>query len=381
MNKLVGIISFITNSSHLNYGATLHGYAFQQVLHGKGVDSVVIDYFPKAVEGDNLKYPILNSEHNRSIARWIAIKLNWLIGFRTNIVRYNKFRRFNERNLVTTETKYTYKSLRDVEKIDNLEIDTFVCESDVIWKVTGQDSMDENFFLDFPAARRAKKVAYAPTISTKKLSGEMLEGFKGLVTSFDAISAREKAGAEYLGELTGKEVASVLDPTLLLEAEAYDHICIKPKENKYLLIYNVTSNDVTMVKEAMRYAKRKGLKVIEISNYPLNGLLYPHKVRVDAGVEEWIGYIKYADVICTNSFHGFCFSVIYKKDVYLFQRDNSDYKMKNIADILGLSERLIPYTSKIIPKEVTPIEWVAVYKELQKLRKQSIDYIDKEIIN
>ena len=381
MNKLIGIISFITNSSHLNYGATLHGYAFQQVLHRKGVDSVIIDYFPKAVEGDNLKYPILNGEHNRSIVRWIAIKLNWLIGFRTNIVRYNKFGRFNERNLVTTETKYTYKSLRDAEKIDNLEIDTFVCESDVIWKVTSQDSLDENFFLDFPAARRAKKVAYAPTISTKKLSGEMLEEFKGLVTSFDAISAREKAGAEYLGELTGKEVASVLDPTLLLEAKEYDHICIKPKEDKYLLIYNVTSNDVTMVKEAMRYAKRKGLKVIEISNYPLNGLLNPHKVRVDAGVEEWIGYIKYADVICTNSFHGFCFSVIYKKDVYLFQRDNSDYKMKNIADILGLSERLIPYTSKIIPREVTPIEWVAVYKELQKLRKESNDYIDKEIIN
>lgn len=378
--RKIGIISFVTNSSHLNYGATLHGYAFQQILHKNGVDSVVIDYMPKVVEGDNLKYPILNHEKNRTLAKWIAIKLNWIIGFRANVNRYKKFRRFNTRNLVTTDTSYTYESLRNARKIDNLDIDTFVCESDVIWKVTSQESLDENFFLDFPAARIAKKVAYAPTVSTKKLTGDLQEKFKGLVASFDAISARENAGAEYLQNLIGRYVETVLDPTLLLDAEAYDRICVKPKEDQYLLIYNVTSNDVAMVKEAMRYAKQKGLKVIEISNYPFNRLLIPHKVRVGAGIEEWIGYIKYADVICTNSFHGFCFSVIYKKDVYLFQRDNSDYKMQNIADVLGMSERLIPYTSKIVPRDAKPIDWETVYIELYKLRKHSNDFINKEII-
>lgn len=379
-SKKVAIISYVTNSSHLNYGATLHGYAFQQVLHKKGVDSVVIDYLPKSVECDNLRYPILNRERGRSFAKFFAIKLNWLLGFKANIIRFDKFKRFIERNIVTTDTRYTYKTLRNAEQIDCLVIDTFVCESDVIWKVTDMSSLDENFFLDFPAARGVKKVAYAPTISTKELSGDLREYFRNRVSSFNAISARERAGAEYLSDLTGRRVETVLDPTLLLEADTYDSLCIKPIEEHYLLIYNVTSNDIAMVKNAMRFAQQRGLKVIEISNYPFNRLLMPHKLRVDAGIEEWLGYIKFADIICTNSFHGFCFSIIYKKDVYLFQRDNSDNKMQNIAEMMGMRERLIPCFSKSIPKDSIPIDYDSVYDKLQKLREQSIDFINKTII-
>ena len=379
-SRKIAIISFVTNSSHLNYGATLHGYAFQQYLHQKGVDSIVIDYYPKAVDGDNLKYPILNQERGRSFAKQIAIKTNWLIGFWPNINRYKKFHKFIKNNIITTDTQYDYQSLRTAEKIDNLDIDSFVCESDVIWKVTGENSIDDNFFLAFPAAHNARKVAYAPTLSTKQLSDGLLLKFKQLTSSFDAISARENAGANYLEKILGRGVSTVLDPTLLLDATDYDHLCIKPKEDKYLLIYNVTTNDVAMVKESVRYAKAKGLKIVEISNYAINKVLVPHKVKVGAGIEEWIGYIKYADTIITNSFHGFCFSVIYKKDVFLFQRDNSDYKMQNIAEIMGLSNRLIPCDRKSIPDDVKPIDWAAVDARLSSLRKISHMFIDDNII-
>lgn len=33
-----------------------------------------------------------------------------------------------------------------------------------------------------------------------------------------------------------------------------------------------------------------------------------------ASVEEFLGYIKYADYVVTNSFHGTAFSVIFHKD-------------------------------------------------------------------
>lgn len=370
----------MTNSSHLNYGATLHGYAFQQVLHQKGIDSIVIDYFPKAVEGDNLKYPILNNENGRTAVKLLAIKLNWLMGFVPNIRRFKKFQQFIQRNIITTDTKYDYESLLTAERIDALNIDTFVCESDVIWKITGDNSIDENFFLDFPAARNSRRVAYAPTLSAKQLSDNLLTKFRELVGKFDSVSAREKAGADYLRKMMGIKVPTVLDPTLLLEASDFDRICIRPREEKYLLIYNVTSNDVAMVKEGIRYAKEKGLKIIELSNYALNQLIKPHKVKVGAGIEEWIGYIKYADTVITNSFHGFCFSVIYKKDVFLFQRDNSDYKMQNIADSMGLSERLIPFDDKKIPSDISPIDWGSVYGRLKILRDKSQTFINENII-
>lgn len=335
---------------------------------------------PKVVEGDNLKYPILNHENNRTFAKWIAIKLNWIIGFRANIRRYYKFKHFIENNICTTDSQYNYHSLLSAERIDNLDIETFVCESDVIWKVVGNSTLDENFFLAFPAARHAKKVAYAPTISTKVLNGDLLKKYKTLVSQFYAISAREKAGAQYLKEISGKNVDAVLDPTLLLDADDYNRICIRPQESGYLLIYTVTSNDIEMVKEAKRYAKKRRLKVIEISNYAINRFITPHSVKVGVGIEEWIGYIKYADVVCTNSFHGFCFSILYQKDVYLFQRDNSDYKMQNIAGIMGMGDRLIPYYVKQIP-DVEEIDYCKVYENLAKYRIISKQFIDKYITN
>ncbi len=52
----VGIISINKYSKHLNFGAALHSYAFQQYLDKQGIDNVIIDYLPLFHE--NLQYEI-----------------------------------------------------------------------------------------------------------------------------------------------------------------------------------------------------------------------------------------------------------------------------------------------------------------------------------
>lgn len=382
-NKMrkIGIISFITHSSHLNYGATLHGYAFQQYLKKRyGIDTIIIKYIPKALIGENLKYPILNPKGNRTLANYLLVKLNWLIGFGSNLSKWNKFKNFIDKYLTTTQNTYTYQNLRKVNKIDNMQFDMFVCEADVIWKIFDLNSIDENFFLSFPAAKNTLKVAYAPTIGSKPLEGELLEKFKMLTSSFIAISAREQYGAVYLSQLLNRDVTSVLDPTLLLNEEDYNKILVEPKEKKYLLIYNCTVNDIEMVRTATKYGKERKLKVIEISNYVLNRYIIKHDVRTDVGIEEWLGYIKYATVIFTNSFHGLCFSVIFKTDIYLFQRDNRDFRMQNIVESLGIPERLISCDMRKTPLEQKNINYDAVYGRLALLRKQSDDFLRDNIV-
>ena len=51
----VAVVSYITHSRHLNYGATLHGWAFQQVLKRMGCESVVIDYLPRSLKNHRFK--------------------------------------------------------------------------------------------------------------------------------------------------------------------------------------------------------------------------------------------------------------------------------------------------------------------------------------
>ena len=70
------------------------------------------------------------------------------------------------------------------------------------------------------------------------------------------------------------------------------------------------------IEQAIKFAENNHLKIIEITDRPLkNGRIakkvkVEHKYIYDVGVEEWLGYIKYANYVFTNSFHGCCYSII-----------------------------------------------------------------------
>lgn len=257
----------------------------------------------------------------------------------------------------------------------------FICESDVIWKFHNLDQIDLNFFLHFPAAKNAKKIAYAPAISKAKMEGELLKQFKELVDPFDAISTRDKEAAIYLTTLLKRDCPYVLDPTLLLNEEHYTDILISPTCNKeYILIYNCTVNDIKMVRTACQFAKEHKLKVIEISNYAVNRFIVNHKVINDAGLEQWLGWFKNSKYIITNSFHGICFSIIFKKQFIVYQRDNSDYRFTDILINLGLEKCLIPYDEKGQRiEQLQRIDYKSVYERLQPLREKSLKYIEQSI--
>ena len=377
----VALISFITHSSHLNYGATLHGYAFQRVLTKHNIDSRVIRYIPKLLKNkDNLKYPILNPRGGRSLKNWLLVKLNWIIGFRSNIRKYYKFQRFIDEHLYTTDKLYSYDELKNCTKVDNTDFDVFICEADIIWKFTELNSIDENFFLAFPAAWGKRKIAYAPTIASPPLSKEVISQIRELTSSFHSLSAREKKCADYLSQVLNRHFESVLDPTLLLNEIDYNELAITPSESDYLLVYNCTVNDIQMVRQAKKYARSHNLKIIEISNYALNRFAVGHKVLSDLGIEEWLGYFRCAKMIITNSFHGLCFSIIYKKPFFVYQRDNRDYRMQSIVEALGLTNHLVTCDNRTLPSiNPSSIDYDSVYELLAKLRNASFAFIEDSL--
>ena len=66
----VGIISINKYSKHLNFGAALHSYAFQQYLDKQGIDNVIIDYLPRFMKTYNMKYPFLSEQPKEKIKRF-----------------------------------------------------------------------------------------------------------------------------------------------------------------------------------------------------------------------------------------------------------------------------------------------------------------------
>ena len=371
----VATISFTTHSRHLNYGAVLHGWAFQQVLKRMGCESVVIDYLPRSLKNHRFKWPILDTFRCwRRPAVFARRFLPWLFATCANLRKWRKFERFIHSQLVVTPEKYTEDSLVAAERLGDLDPAVFVAESDVIWKRSRRFGMDRGFFLDFPAAAGKRKVAYAPSLAKVGFEGEDGERFARYVRTFSAVSSRERAGAEVLAGILGRDVPWLLDPTLLLSAADYAAIARPAKRKGYVLLYSCMKFNANMVREAKRLATRLGKPLVEVGNFGVNRLVFGHEVIDDAGVEEWLGLFMGADYVVCNSFHGICFSLVFEKPFFAFRRSDSDWRFTGICGELGLMDRLVDRDGRI------PVDYGRVRGGLKGHVSRSLEFIAKNIV-
>lgn len=377
----IGIVSYNIHSIHLNYGAVLHSYAFQQYLKKRGVGSVILNYKPIGhFDHYSMRFPILNYRGGLDRRKIYEHLRSWSFGFRSNLRKYRKFQCFFRDHYVATKRQYSYAQLMKLNRLEDWNLRVWVCESDVIWKLYKRKGFDDIFFLNAPFMQESRKVAYAPSMGSKPLSDEEKSRFKMLTAPFDAISCRERESADYVSSILNREISFVLDPVFLLGVEDYEKILIPPQERHYLLIYCCIKDDKAMIEQAQKVANELGLQIIEISTFDYHRFKFGHVVRSDAGIEEFLGYFKYADFVVSNSFHGLCFSVFFQKQFFAFQRDNTDYRMQCLAREMGCLERLIPCNDKRIPKNYNDIDFSLVEKRQLELLKTSEDYIQNNII-
>ena len=359
----VGIISINRYSKHLNYGAALHSYAFQHYLDLHGIDNVIIDYFPKFMEHYSLKYPFLSKQPKEQLKR----SLFWFFNFFPNIRKYKKFENFFKNHYRMTKCQYTEPVLRNAQ----LDFDTVICESDVIWSPHSTGGFDNGYFCNMPSMQGKNKISYAACIGYTNFSEKRQERFRALLKNFDAISVREIQGTEFTQQFTEQKVYNVLDPTLLLDAKDYQDIIIPPKESNYVLVYNCLKNNRKMLRDAKKVAQQKNMKVIELSVYYNN--FYLNKVKLSIGIEEFLGYFQNASYVFTNAFHGVCFSLIFKKNFYTYARGTKDSRVTSILHLLELDSKFLENDEELPPIE--DIDYQKVYRNLERERKNSEEFL------
>ena len=363
----VGTISLNINAPDFNYGAILHSWAFQQFLKKqKDVEyEEIIDYTMPRLEGQNLKYPVwsnIKQGHPRA-----AVK--YAIRHKAYVSRYQKFKNFIQNNLCKSSVEYTQKTLNEAK----LDYDCVICESDVIWSPGFCGGhFDKSFFLASDSMKKLKRIAYAPSMANGDLSSEQENELRELLKSLDGISCRESYEKAILEKFTEKTVTHVLDPVMLLEAEEYTAICAKRMvPQAYLLLYLPVDDNVNLRKAATKYAQKHGLKILEVSTKLKNYKNSEMECIGDAGVEEFLSAIKYADVVFTNSFHAICFSIIFQVQFYGFSRAYAG-KVEDICKTFGLERRYFRNDMFVEKKE---IDYIAVDERLQQKKEDSMKWI------
>lgn len=370
-NMKVGLVTF--SSAH-NYGALLQAYAMQTYLEKIGLEVDVINYRPRFIDGvyDIYKIKRTNSDLHKI---YLKIQKNVFLNLKDSwkIKRYNNFEKFINESLHTTKV---YNSLSSIQK-DFLNYDILIAGSDQIWNTDLTKGIDPTYFLEF-GNKDAVRIAYAPSLGKDLIEEEFKPLYKRYLSNFDFISIREENMRDILGELTSKEMVSVLDPTLLLDREDYDKIKEDSiyKDKEYIYVHFI-GNDIKTYEMADYLSRKLNLPVLHnrpsgLFDNELSGNFYESP-------QQLISVIDNAKYVITNSFHATVFSIVYKKQFLTIPHSKRPERMINLLSMLGLEKCLIEDVRLFSSLEDYSIDYVDVDKRLRDLKKKSKGYLDRAI--
>lgn len=352
--KKIGIITY---HKHNNYGAVLQAYALQEKIKSMGYDVEIINYKYK-----NNKFS-LNILKNKGIINYIL----GILGPVTRLPRAYKF--FIFRKYFSLSPKYN----KDTIKLAGQRYDLCFSGSDNVWNAE-ITNFDKNYFLNFISDPK-KKYSYASSFGSSKIPEDLRSEYTKLLNSYNMLNTREESGAQLIKSLTNKKANVVVDPTLLLEKKEWNKLAIAPKEvQKYLLAYQMVPSK-KFIQLVNRISKKESLKVIYIP-FPM-GKVTQGKWKFGLSPQEWLGYIKYADKIVTDSFHGVIFSIIFQKEFYVVLTQLST-RIENILSKIDLNNRII---ENITGYEQPKINYDNIKIKLKQLISNSNEVLKKCLEN
>lgn len=303
--KKVGIITIQKSS---NYGACLQCYALFKYVESLGYNCEIIDLHRPGVKHQKYCASKRFVSSRYSIKKVIIERIKKLCGknieqiYPRSVIRMDKIHNFNER------MKYSRPYVCPDELYDNAPVyDIYISGSDQLWNPT-MNYCIEPYFLTF-APKGSKKISYATSIGVADLQEKEKQSYKIWLSDYSHISVREKTAQQLLSSFVGKTIEQVLDPSFLLTKEEWLSISIDPKISKpYILLFTLEFSE-RLLQYVNRLKIESGLEVVYLCwRQPVVSLDYI--VERDAGIEEFLGYIRNASLVITNSFHGSVFSII-----------------------------------------------------------------------
>ncbi len=365
MKRSVAIITWVT---YRNFGTYLQAFALQQYLSRAGFSCAILDDSSQVVGHKSCwKYEV-----KKFLLR--LLQKNFREFDRSFTKSCSLFDNFKRNNL---SVDYIGSDLASLDE----KYDIYVCGSDQIWNP---------FYLDNPYAQyfyapftKKKKVSYAPSIGVSRVPPEYKARMEKLVCDFECLSAREQQGVDILHELTGRNVARVVDPTLLLDASKWNSLLPGSPSCKeqYVLAYFLTPN-TTFINTAVKYARERGLR---LKMFFTNKSYCRYDCDlISAGPIEFLHYVRNAECLLTDSFHGSIFSSIFHTQFFTFLRfkqnaESQNSRVENLLGMMGLGERLLDEDSCGKVGTLPDIDFVTVDSRLAPFIKQSKEYLEEAL--
>ena len=357
----------VTFNSNINFGARLQAYALAKFLNDQeDIECEILNYYYPGWENSWKLFRKPKSFRDFLKNLYLALHLRDVIEIKK---KHKLFLDFVSDNMPVANEKYNRTKL-----LQNAPLaDAFVCGSDQVWNMSR--TKDLSFFLDFVEKGTAKKISYAASIA-EPWTKEDIDMVKPWLDEFDGISIREEGNLSQLGEVVpNKSPIVVCDPVFLLskqEWESFSSMQLCPQE-PYIFCYFIGL--VPYAAETVAKIRRMlGFRLVYLQlQLEVRDTFHSDKTIIAASPKDFVGLIRNASFVVTNSFHASAFSLIFKKDFVFVPRkkDNerifSLMKMFNISDVFVTKEKLEKLTPDDLKVDYTLTD--ASYKVFTDLSK------------
>ena len=375
----IGIITF--HDSH-NCGSMLQAFALCNILRDNfHQDAEIIDF---ANEGSRQMYSLWSK---RILYKSGKPNINVIMTNISNLIHSEPIRKmmkdyedFSARFL--KKSSCSYRRTSDLNGIEN-NYDMLISGGDQVWNIRCTDA-DDAYFLCF--ARNVKKVAYSPSLGAMNILkyAKNPDKYRRFLLDYDRLSVREINGQKWLQELTGRNIPIVPDPTLLYSAQEWCRVLPVPEvPGEYIFNYAFSyANDEN--NRLLQYISDKyhlPVYIIDARSfyrYRL-GERYGFQLYEKSGPLAFLGLMKNARLVLTQSFHGTLFAAKFNRNFWSYKnavvRDPDDDRARCILNQLGLIDRYQTFSDLKEMDLFAPISYNLVNKQLDELHKNGRQFI------
>lgn len=357
--------------NELNYGGILQFYALQETIKSLGFDFDILN-----VEAEKLVCrPITPFE--TKMKRFVKKLVNPIMN-----TKQSNNRNSGESERIAVMNKFEemfFGKFMKATDTDILSYDAIICGSDQIWNPV---CARERTFLKFvPDA--VNKVIYAASLGCDDLTLEQKKAYKPLVERINYVSVREISAKPLLESFVNRDdIEVVLDPTLLLTREEWELLSSHVEHKNYMLTYFLGESKgyENYLKD---FAQKNNLTIINVCSENFYEQTEFGDINLNAASpQEFLGLIKNAEVIFTDSFHACVFSSVFNKKFYVFRRKHGESMMGRIETLFKkfqLPNRIIDVLSEISLED--EIDYSGFEQNRKALAEKSVTFLRKSVMN
>lgn len=370
---------------HANYGGMLQACATVALLEELGIDYELIRYQKKLTVREKIKSiprllnGVLLNDKYEALVKKIGEKKHPSFAVK-NAERLQAFKAFNQAHFSKLSPMFVgYTELcRGARRYSGV-----LTGSDQLWSPAG---LPTNYYnLQF-VPQDIRKVSWSSSFGVSEIPWYQKKRTKDYLQRIEYISMRENRGAQIVEELTGRKVPVLMDPVFSLGKEEWNKLIPeKPVEwEDYIFCYFLGDNPEHRA-AARKLAEETGRKIVTLRHmdqYVSSDEDFGDAAPYDVPPDRFLDILRNASAICTDSFHGMAFSIIFEKQFVIFNRYSADARYSKNSRIdslcanLGLEDRRWSGTADIRQKMEGSISYDAIRERLLAERNRSKQYLE-----